>query len=58
LEESDFAGLAAECGKVEEGATGLQVDEEIYIAVGRCFTAGDGPKGAHVIDAVPLGGVE
>jgi len=35
----DFSGLAAKRGKVEEGAVGLEINEQVYVAVSRCFTA-------------------
>jgi hypothetical protein len=36
----------------------FEVDEQIYVAVGSCFTTGERPESTQMSDAVPLGSVE
>jgi len=57
-EAEEVFSLLLKPDQVEERAVGIQVDEEVDIALGCLLFASDGPKHAKVADPVPTGGRE
>jgi hypothetical protein len=52
-EVEDFCRLAPKSSEVEQGPLGLQLDEQVDVALGATFSPGDGAEDAQLADAVP-----